>query len=200
MYAQLNNPASSEPLHYIIPLMGAIPEVSICINRSLSTSSKCKMVQLLVIADYTVNTASSNFLMANVTHTRREIEGGNGLTASTLKNDCHIGSFRSADVAYRVMAKCTGIIKERLSLHPIIDKLVEHRMINEYEKSQVLDDHSGLNTNQRMEKLLNFVKASIKEDGEEFGLFVDLIKQENTRRGDRLAKELQDTYEQLLID
>ena len=86
------------------------------------------------------------------------------------------------------MAKCTGIIKERLSLHPIIDKLVEHRMINEYEKSQVLDDHSGLNTNQRMEKLLNFVKASIKEDGEEFGLFVDLIKQENTRRGDRLQK------------
>ena len=118
--------------------------------------------------------------------------------ASTLKNDCHIGSFRSADVAHQAMTQCTAILKERLSSH-IIDKLVEHRIINDHEKSQILD-HSGLNTNQRMEKLLNFVKASIKEDGEEFGLFIDLIKQENTRRGDRLARKLQDTYEQLLID
>ena len=115
-----------------------------------------------------------------------------------------IGSFRSADVVYRAdvahqaMTRCTAILKERLSSH-IIDKLVEHRIINDHEKSQILDDHSGLNTNQRMEKLLNFVKASIEENGEEFGLFIDLIKQENTRRGDRLARKLQDTYEQLLI-
>ena len=163
-----------------------------------------QLVQLLVIADYTVNTASSNFLMANITHTRREIEGDNGLTASTIKNDCHIGSFRSADVVYRAdvahqaMTQCTANLKENLSSH-IIDKLVEHRIINDHEKSQILDGHSGLNTNQRMEKLLNFVKASIKGNGEEFGLFIDLIKQENTRRGDRLARKLQDTYEQLLI-
>ena len=107
-----------------------------------------------------------------------------------------IGTFRSK-VAYRVMTECTGIIKERVGLHPLLDKLVEKRMISEAEKNQVNDQSCNMTTDQRMDKLVSFVKASIKEDGEDFGLFIEIIKQENTRRADRLAQTLLDTYKRL---
>ena len=107
-----------------------------------------------------------------------------------------IGTFKP-DVASSVMTECTGKIKERVGLHPLIDKLVEKRMISETEKDQVTDQSCGLTAGQRMDKLLGLVKASIKEDGEDFGLFIEIIKQENTRRADRLAQTLLDTYKRL---
>ena len=109
-----------------------------------------------------------------------------------------IGTFRSA-VAYRVMTECTGTIKEKVGLYPLIDKLVEKRMISETEKDEVTDQSCGLTANQRMDKLLRFVKASIKEDGEDFRLFIEIIKQENTRKADRLAQTLLDTYNKLNV-
>ena len=54
-----------------------------------------------------------------------------------------------------------------------------------------------MTADKRMDKLLGFVKASIKRDGEDFGLFIEIIKQENTRRADRLAQTLLDTYKRL---
>ena len=111
-------------------------------------------------------------------------------------NICVLGTFRP-DVASKVMTECTGMIKERVGLYPLIDKLVENRMINETEKDQVTDQSCGLTADQRMDKLLGFVKASIKEEGEDFGLFIEIIKQENTRRADRLAQTLLDTYKRL---
>ena len=96
------------------------------------------------------------------------------------------------------MTECTGMIKERLDLTTLVDKLLEKRMINEREKNQVLDERCGLTTDQRMDKLLSLVKASIREDGEDFGLFLEIIKQENTRRADRLAQTLLDNYKRLL--
>ena len=106
-----------------------------------------------------------------------------------------IGTFRS-DIACRVMTECTGMIK-KLRLNSLLDKLVENRMINDDEKDEVTDQSCNLTTDQRMDKLLGFVKASIKEDGEDFGLFIEIIKQENTRRADRLAQTLLDTYKRL---
>ena len=96
------------------------------------------------------------------------------------------------------MTECTGMIKERLDLNTLVDKLLEKRMINEREKNQVLDERCGLTADQRMDKLLSLVKASIREDGENFGLFLEIIKQENTRRADRLAQTLLDNYKRLL--
>ena len=94
------------------------------------------------------------------------------------------------------MTECTGMLK-KLRLNSLLDKLVENRMINDDEKDEVTDQSCGLNTDQRMDKLLGLVKASIKEDGEDFGLFIEIIKQENTRRADRLAQTLLDTYKRL---
>ena len=106
-----------------------------------------------------------------------------------------IGTFRP-DVAYKAMTECTGMLK-KLRLNSLINKLVVNRMINEDEKDEVTDQSCNLTTDQRMDKLLGFVKASIKEDGEDFGLFIEIIKQENTRRADRLAQTLLDTYNRL---
>ena len=92
------------------------------------------------------------------------------------------------------MTKHTGMIKERVNLYPLIDRLVEKRMISDAEKGQIIDTSTGLTTDQRMDKLLSLVKASIREDGEDFGLFLEIIKQENTRRADRLALTLLDEY------
>ena len=96
------------------------------------------------------------------------------------------------------MTESTGMIKERLDLNALVDKLLEKRMINEREKTKVLDERRGLTANQRMDELLSLVKASIREDGEDFGLFLEIIKQENTRRADRLAQTLLDNYKRLL--
>ena len=104
-----------------------------------------------------------------------------------------IGTFRS-DVAYRVMLECTEKIKDVLRLDSLANKLVEKRIINEKEKNEITDQSCGLTTDQRMDRLLSIVKASIKEDGEDFELFIEIIKQEDTRRADRLAQTLLDTY------
>ena len=96
------------------------------------------------------------------------------------------------------MTECTGMIKERVGLYPLVDKLVENRMISEAEKGQVTDQSCNLTTDQRMNKLLDFVKSSIKDDGEDFGLFIEIIKQENTRKADRLAQKLLDTYKGII--
>ena len=96
------------------------------------------------------------------------------------------------------MTESTAMIKERLDLNTLVDKLLEKRMINEREKKKVLDERRGLTTDQRMDELLSLVKASIREDGEDFGLFLEIIKQENTRRADRLAQTLLDNYKRLL--
>ena len=92
------------------------------------------------------------------------------------------------------------MIKERVSLYPLIDRLVEKRMISDAEKGQIIDTSTGLTTDQRMDKLLSLVKASIGEVGVDFGLFLEIIKQENTRRADRLAQTLLDNYNRLIIN
>ena len=89
------------------------------------------------------------------------------------------------------------MIKKTIGLNSLADKLVEKRIINEREKHEVADYYSGLTTDERMDKLLGFVKASIKEDGEDFGSFIEIIRQEDTIRADRLARKLLDTYNRL---
>ena len=96
------------------------------------------------------------------------------------------------------MTECTGMIKERLDLNTLVDKLLEKRVINERQRNQITDQHCGLTADQRMDKLLSLVKASIEVDGQVFQLFVEIIKQENTIITDRLAQTLLDNYKRLL--
>ena len=96
------------------------------------------------------------------------------------------------------MTECTGMIKEILDLNTLVDKLLEKRIINERQKNQITDQHCGLTADQRMDKLLSLVKASIQVNGQVFHLFVEIIKQENTIITDSLAQTLLDNYKRLL--
>ena len=96
------------------------------------------------------------------------------------------------------MTECTGMIKEILDLNTLVNKLLEKRIINERQKNQITDQHCGLTADQRMDKLLSLVKASIQVNGQVFHLFVEIIKQENTIITDSLAQTLLDNYKGLL--
>ena len=96
------------------------------------------------------------------------------------------------------MTECTGMIKEILDLNTLVDKLLEKRIINERQKNQMTDQHCGLTADQRMDKLLSLVKASIQMNGQVFHLFVEIIKQENTIITDSLAQTLLDNYKRSL--
>ena len=96
------------------------------------------------------------------------------------------------------MTESTGMIKRRLGLNTLVDKLLEKRIINERQKTHITDQHCGLTADQRMDKLLSLVKESIEVDVQVFHLFVEIIKQENTIITDRLAQTLLDNYNRLL--
>ena len=96
------------------------------------------------------------------------------------------------------MTESTKMIKELLDLNTLVQKLLEKRIINERQKSQITDQHCGLTADQRMDKLLSLVKASIQVNGQVFHLFVEIIKQENTIITDSLAQTLLDDYKRLL--
>ena len=96
------------------------------------------------------------------------------------------------------MTECNGMIKEWLDLNTLVNKLLEKRVINERQKNQITDQHCGLTADQRMDKLLSLVKASIQVNGQVFHLFVEIIKQENTIITDSLAQTLLDNYKRFL--
>ena len=114
----------------------------------------------------------------------------------TIRLVISIGLF-NPDAAYKAITACTGILKKGLNLDSLVEKLFEKRIISIDEKREVLDKYSGLSTDQRMDKVLNLLKQSIEGDGNDFGLFLEIIKEEDTKRADRLIKKLLDTYNEL---
>ena len=96
------------------------------------------------------------------------------------------------------MTESTETIKEMLDLNTLVQKLLEKRIINERQKTQITDQHCGLTADQRMDKLLSLVKASIQVNGQVFQLLIEIIKQENTILTDSLAQTLLDDYKRLL--
>ena len=93
-----------------------------------------------------------------------------------------------------MVVECTGKIKELLDVDSLLDKSVEKRMINDEEKKRILGES---NCDKKMEKFLYKIKPSIKVDGNDFGLFIEIIKDENTRRADKLIKILLEKYTEL---
>ena len=109
-----------------------------------------------------------------------------------------IGPFKS-DMACKAITACTEMIKNGLSLDSLVDKLVEKRIMKNKEKRDILDKYSGLTADQRMDKVLDIIKESIEEDGNDFGLFIEIIRKEDTKRADSIAAKLLDTYNELNV-
>ncbi|XP_019861501.1 PREDICTED: uncharacterized protein LOC109589974 [Amphimedon queenslandica] len=162
--------------YYSVPLVGVVDPVTLLIHCSLRTATPPPP---LPSRNPTTSSSSSSNVVQESTSVSR---------ASTFRSD----------IAHRVMIECTGTIKENVGLYPLIDRLVEKRIISDTEKGRIIDTSTGLTANQRMDELLNLVKASIRENGEDFRLFLELIEQEDTKRADRLALTLLENYKKLL--
>ena len=107
-----------------------------------------------------------------------------------------IGTF-IPDVAYRVMTENIALIKSaKVDLQFLVDKLLEKKIIDKSEKGEVTDEHSGRTADQRMNKLLEFLTASIRLDGEDFGIFLDILKGQDNKRYTNLAKKLLNVYKE----
>ena len=109
-----------------------------------------------------------------------------------------IGTFRS-DVACRVITDNIALIKgAQVNLHFLAHKLLEKEIIDASEKGEVTDEHSGRTADQRMDKLLELLTASIRLDGEDFGIFLDILKDQDNKRYTNLAERLMNVYKEKL--
>ncbi|XP_019853209.1 PREDICTED: uncharacterized protein LOC109582741 [Amphimedon queenslandica] len=123
------------------------------------------------------------------------------ITISTGSSSINFDSVRSIpesrrEKACEAITNSTGIIRDALDLGTLANKLLEKRIINEREQREVLDDRTGLTTDRRMDKLLSFVRTTIRldSDGNTFLLFIQIITEEDTIRTDMIAKRLVEYY------
>ena len=87
----------------------------------------------------------------------------------------------------------------KVNLRFLADKLLEKKIIDANEKGEVTDEHSGRTTDERMGKLLELLTASINLDGQDFGIFLNILKAEqNNKRCVNLAEKLLNEYKKKL--
>ena len=97
------------------------------------------------------------------------------------------------------MTENIALIKDaKFNLHFLADKLLEKEIIDESESGEATDEHSGHTVDQRMDKLLDLLTASIRLDGEDFGIFLNILKYQNNKRYTNLAKKLLNAYKEKL--
>ena len=93
------------------------------------------------------------------------------------------------------MTESTSLIKDRgIDLYFLVEKLLEHNIINEREKRKIIDGYTRQTESERMDELLHIISSSIRVDGEVFGIFLDILREEGTRRTIKLADVLLQKY------
>ena len=97
------------------------------------------------------------------------------------------------------MAENITLIKSyRIDVQFLADKLFEKKIINARQKNEVTDEFAGRSVPERTDKLLKFLMTSISVDEEDFGIFLEILKEEGTKRCEKLAKKLMDAYNEKL--
>ena len=92
-----------------------------------------------------------------------------------------------------------SLIKDaKVDLQFLADKLLEKKIIDASERGAVTDEHSGRTADQRMDKLLELLTASIRLDGEDFDIFLNILKGQDNKRYTNLAKRLMNVYKEKL--
>ena len=105
-----------------------------------------------------------------------------------------IGTYRS-EVAYEVMTENLLLIKRAKVNHQFVaGKLLEKKIINARERDEVTDKQTGCTVDERMDRLLELITASISMNGEEFGVFLEILREEDTSRSIGLANKLKELY------
>ena len=94
-----------------------------------------------------------------------------------------------------MITKNVFLIKEcGIDLQSLVDKLLKHEIINPREKRKIIDGYTRQTEGERMNELLHIISSSIKMDGEVFGIFIDILREEGTRRTKSLANKLMEIY------
>ena len=105
-----------------------------------------------------------------------------------------IGTYRP-DVAHEVMTENITLIKSTgIGLVFLADKLLEKKIINERQKKAVTDRFTGRTEDERMDDLLHTLMTSIKVEGKVFGIFLEILKEEDTLVSINLADKLLADY------
>ena len=106
-----------------------------------------------------------------------------------------IGTFRP-DVAYRVMTENITLIRSaKIDFRFLLCKLLEEKLIEEELEVAGDEDLDG----EVSDKLLQIIIAKVKEDGKIFGTFIEILKNEDTRRTDLLANKLMEAYNKIIF-
>ena len=82
----------------------------------------------------------------------------------------------------------------RIDLHFLVDKLLEHKIINASEKRRIIDGYTRQTASERMDELLDIISSSINMNGKVFGIFIDILREEGTIRSTALANKLMEKY------
>ena len=80
----------------------------------------------------------------------------------------------------------------------VADKLLERKIINARERDEVTDKQTRCTVDERMDRLLELITASISMNGEEFGIFLEILREEDTSRSTGLANKLRKLHNEKL--
>ena len=111
--------------------------------------------------------------------------------------------FYFIDIAFQVLVDSTEEIKEYFSddFSEIASKLLQMNLITEREKCSITDTNTGQNKYQRMEKIMENVKAAVKIKKESaFLLFLNIFNKKGTQPATEFARKLMQRYEDKLSD
>ena len=99
--------------------------------------------------------------------------------------------YKSDVIAHKVKMDNIPLIKEsKISLISLANKLSSKKIINETERNEATGTHTVLSADERMDKLLNLVKITVKLKGKVFGDFLEILREEDNLRADALADKL----------
>ena len=105
-----------------------------------------------------------------------------------------IGTYRP-DEAHEVMTENITLIKSAgIDRVFLADKLLEKKIINERKKKALTDRFIGHTEDERMDELLHALMTSIKVEGKVFGIFLEILKEEDTLVSISLADKLLADY------
>uniref|UniRef100_A0A1X7T908 Death domain-containing protein n=1 Tax=Amphimedon queenslandica TaxID=400682 RepID=A0A1X7T908_AMPQE len=121
--------------------------------------------------------------------------GSSTASTSQTRRKTEEGVTYNPDQAHEVMTENALLIKGcGIDLNFLIDKLLEHKIINARKKKEVTDGYCGKTEGERIDELLQIISSSIELDGEVFGIFIDILRKENTRNTIAVANKLMEKY------
>ena len=105
-----------------------------------------------------------------------------------------------ATVACKVLSdNISTIIKSQINFPSFLDKLLAKKVISDVDKRKIMDSKTTLSIDERWRELLDLVQATIELDEEVFLIFLDAIKDGDTRREIMLADKLYKVINMLYI-